>query len=66
MTSVVDKRKDKFNRYKNLRENANEILEPAIKTVQEYSVKDRVSDIADEGTFVEFEFDFPFYNRLLL
>ncbi len=64
MTSVVDKRKDKFNRYKNLRENANEILEPAIKTVQEYSVKDRVSDIADAGTFVEFEFDFPETNPL--
>lgn len=64
MTNVVDQRKNKFNRYKNLRSNASEMLEPAIKTVKEYDIWDRLSDVADEGTFKEFEFDFPETNPL--
>jgi acetyl-CoA carboxylase carboxyl transferase subunit beta len=64
MTSVVDKRKDKFNRYKDLRENPTELLEPAIKPVKEYDAFDRIKDIADEGTFKEFEFNFPETNPL--
>lgn len=64
MTSVVDKRKNKFNRYKDLRENPTELLEPAIKPVKEYDAFDRIKDIADEGTFKEFEFNFPETNPL--
>ncbi len=64
MTSVVDQRKNKFNRYKDLRENATELLEPAIKPVKEYDVWDRISDVADEGTFEEFSYDFPETNPL--
>lgn len=62
--NVVDQRKSKFNRYKNLRENPTELLEPAIKPVAEYSVLDRIADIADTGTFKEFKFDFPETNPL--
>ncbi len=64
MTSVVDQRKSKFNRYKDLRENPTELLEPAIKPVQEYGVMDRIADIADEGSFKEMKFDFPETNPL--
>ena len=59
MISVVDQRKSKFNRYKDLRENPTEVLEPAIKPAKEYSVWDRINDIADVDSFQEFEFDFP-------
>lgn len=62
--NVVDQRKSKFNRYKTLRENPTELLEPAIKPVAEYSVADRIADIADTGTFKEFKFDFPETNPL--
>ncbi len=55
--NVVDQRREKFNRYKELRENS-ELQEPAIKPVKEYGARDRIADIADEGTFQEFEFDF--------
>ncbi len=64
MTSIVDQRKNKFNRYRDLRENPTELLEPAIKTVKEYDVWDRIADVADEGTFKEFSFDFPETNPL--
>ena len=59
MESVVDRRKDKFNRYKDLRENPEKLVDPVIKPAGEYGVWDRITDIADEGTFKEFEFDFP-------
>ncbi len=59
MVNVVDQRKSKFNRYKNLRENPAELLDAVIKPVQEYGVRERVNDIADEGTFKEFELEFP-------
>ena len=62
--NVVNARKKKFNRYKNLRENPTELLSPAIKTVQEYSVSQRIADIADEGTFESFDFQFPETNPL--
>ena len=42
MTSIVDRRKNKFNRYKDLRENPTELLEPLIKPVKEYDVEDRI------------------------
>ena len=48
MTSIVDRRKSKFNRYKDLRENPTELLEPAIKPVKEYDAFDRIEDITDE------------------
>ncbi len=64
MTNVVDKRKNKFNRYKDLRENPEELLSPAIKPVKEYDALDRIADIADEGTFTPFQFDFPETNPL--
>lgn len=64
MISAVDQRKNKFNRYKDLRENPTEMLEPAIKPVKEYDVWDRLNDIADEGTFEEFKFSFPETNPL--
>jgi len=64
MTSIVDRRKNKFNRYKDLRENPTELLEPLIKPVKEYDVEDRIRDIADEGTFKEFKFEFPETNPL--
>ncbi len=62
--NVVDQRKEKFNRYKNLRENPEELLEPAIKPVTDYSARDRISDISDADTFQEFTFDFPETNPL--
>ena len=62
--NVVDERKEKFNRYKELRENPEEVLAPAIKPVSEYTIKDRIEDIADAGTFKEFHFDFPETNPL--
>ncbi|MBR5637055.1 MAG: acetyl-CoA carboxylase carboxyl transferase subunit beta [Pseudobutyrivibrio sp.] len=62
--NVVDERKEKFNRYKNLRENPDEVLTPAIKPVSEYTIKDRLTDIADKGTFAEFKFDYPETNPL--
>lgn len=64
MTSVVDQRKNKFNRYRDLRENASEATDSAIKPVREYDVWDRISDIADEGTFEKFEYTFPETNPL--
>ena len=64
MINVVDQRKSKFNRYKDLRENPTELLEPAIKPAKEYDVWDRIADIADEGSFEEFEYDFPETNPL--
>ncbi|WP_242962048.1 acetyl-CoA carboxylase carboxyltransferase subunit beta [Pseudobutyrivibrio ruminis] len=64
MISAVDQRKNKFNRYKDLRKNPTEMLEPAIKPVKEYDVWDRLNDIADEGTFEEFKFSFPETNPL--
>ena len=64
MISAVDQRKNKFNRYKDLRENPTEMLEPAIKPVKEYDVWDRLNDIADEDTFEEFKFSFPETNPL--
>ncbi len=62
--NVVDERKEKFNRYKELRENPEEVLSPAIKPVAEYTIFDRVKDIADVGTFKEFHFDYPETNPL--
>ncbi len=62
--NIVDERKNKFNRYKDLRENPTELLEPAIKPVKEYGVWDRINDIADEGSFKEFSFEFPETNPL--
>ncbi len=62
--NVVDQRKRKFNRYKNLRENPTELLEPVIKPVKEYSVFDRIDDIADADSFEEFVFEFPETNPL--
>ncbi|MCR5415510.1 MAG: acetyl-CoA carboxylase carboxyl transferase subunit beta [Pseudobutyrivibrio sp.] len=64
MTSVVDLRKSKFNRYKDLRNNPSELLEPAIKPASEYTVWDRIYDIVDADSFQEFEFDFPETNPL--
>lgn len=64
MINVVDQRKIKFNRYKDLRDNPNELLEPVIKTVKEYDIWDRLKDIADEGTFQELKWDFPETNPL--
>ena len=64
MVSIVDERKNKFNRYKDLRENPTELLEPAIKPVKEYDIWDRINDIADEGSFLKLEFDFPETNPL--
>ncbi len=62
--NIVDRRKSKFARYKTLRENPEEILEPLIKPVKEYSARDRIEDIVDKGSFEEFEFDFPETNPL--
>ena len=64
MSTIVDQRKDKFNRYKDLRQNPSEILEPAIKPVLEYGVWDRINDIADAGSFKEFSFEFEETNPL--
>ena len=64
MTSVVDQRKNKFNRYKEMRENSSDAPVSAIKPVKEYDALDRIRDVADEGTFEEFEFDFPETNPL--
>ena len=64
MINVVDQRKSKFNRYKDLRENPAELLEPAIQPVKEYGVWDRIADVTDEGSFKEFTFDFPETNPL--
>ena len=62
--NVVNERKSKFNRYKNLRENPAQVLGTAIKTVPDYTVKDRIKDIADPGTFTPFHFDIPETNPL--
>lgn len=62
--NIVDQRKSKFNRYKDLRENPAELLEPVIKPVNEYGVWDRINDIADANSFKEFSFDFPETNPL--
>ena len=64
MVNVVDQRKSKFNRYKDLRENPTELLEPVIKPVEEYGIYDRIYDIADEGTFKRFSFEYPETNPL--
>ena len=64
MTSIVDQRKNKFNRYKDLRNNPTELLEPVIKPVKEYDAADRINDICDSGTFERFEFEFPETNPL--
>ena len=60
--NAVDERKSKFNKYKTLRESGGELN--AIKPVQEYTVRDRLRDIADKGTFRKFKFDFPETNPL--
>ncbi|SDI62394.1 acetyl-CoA carboxylase carboxyl transferase subunit beta [Pseudobutyrivibrio sp. 49] len=62
--NVVDERKEKFNRYKELRENPEEVLAPVIKPVAEYTIYDRIKDIADTGTFKAFNYDFPETNPL--
>ena len=55
MNEVVDRRKNKFNRFKDLRESGGAVF---VKP-QEYSVWDRISDIADVGSFTEFSYSFP-------
>lgn len=62
--NVVNERKEKFNRYKQLRENPEQVLGNLIKPAKEYTARDRIEDITDEGTFKEFEFDFPETNPL--
>lgn len=62
--NAVNERKEKFNRYKMLRENPSELLDPVIKPAKEYSARDRIEDVADKDTFEEFEFDFPETNPL--
>ncbi len=64
MINVVDQRKNKFNRYKDLRKNPSELLEPVIKPVKEYGVIDRIDDIADSGTFRKFDYNFIETNPL--
>lgn len=61
--NVVDKRKEKFDRYKTLRETAGEISN-VITPVEEYTIKNRIEDIADPGSFKQFKFDFPETNPL--
>lgn len=84
MNEIVDRRKAKFERYKDLREAGalwqvteaaaeEEAEEAAPETVEiaeaedvneslnkrkEYTVRDRISDIADSGSFQEFSYDF--------
>lgn len=61
--NVVDKRKEKFDRYKTLRETAGETSN-VITPVEEYTIKNRIEDIADTGSFKQFKFDFPETNPL--
>ena len=65
MVTAVEERKNKFIRYKNLRENATEVLEgrakiviPAEKVAEAYTAMDRVRDIADAGSFAELSCEF--------
>lgn len=51
---MFDRRKDKFNKYKDLRE-AGSI---AFEEKKEYSVWDRIDDVTDSGTFRPFEYYF--------
>ena len=57
--NVVDQRREKFNRYKTLRETYDGKAELSIKPIPEYTAINRIYDIADEGTFKRFEYDFP-------
>ncbi|MCR4695377.1 MAG: acetyl-CoA carboxylase carboxyl transferase subunit beta [Pseudobutyrivibrio sp.] len=59
MVNVVDQRKSKFERYKGLRESIGETPGAVIKTVDEYSSWDRIVDVADQGSYQEFDFVFP-------
>ncbi|SEA27445.1 acetyl-CoA carboxylase carboxyl transferase subunit beta [Pseudobutyrivibrio sp. ACV-2] len=62
--NAVNERKEKFNRYKMLRENPEELLSPVIKPAKSYSARDRILDTVDAETFEEFTFDFPETNPL--
>ena len=62
--NAVNERKEKFNRYKMLRENPEELLSPVIKPAQSYSARDRILDTVDAETFEEFRFEFPETNPL--
>ena len=62
--NAVNERKEKFNRYKMLRENPEELLSPVIKPAKAYSARDRIADTVDADTFKEFTFDFPETNPL--
>ncbi len=65
MVTAVEERKNKFIRYKNLRENATEVLEgrakiviSAEKVAEAYTAMDRIRDIADAGSFAELPGEF--------
>lgn len=73
MNEIVDRRKAKFERYKDLREAGAlwqvdeaaedeaeaEAAHKAEEKGKEYTVRDRISEIADPGSFEEFIYDFP-------
>lgn len=60
MSNVVDRRKSKFANFKSLREAGPQILEGSgqIKKSHDYSCWDRIDDVCDAGTFLEFDFKF--------
>lgn len=60
MNQIVDRRKNKFSKLKDLREAGPGVLS---KTT-DYDVFDRISDIADEGTFREFKYNFSAIDPL--
>lgn len=73
MNEIVDRRKAKFERYKDLREAGAlwqvdeaagdeaeaEAVHKAEEKGKEYTARDRISEIADPGSFEEFIYDFP-------
>ena len=65
MVTAGEERKNKFIRYKNLRENASEVLDGRVAVVvpaetirNEYTAEDRIRDIADEGSFAALTDDY--------
>ena len=55
MIQSVDNRKDKFLRFKKFRKAGKQQLPPETEVKKEYTVADRITDLADKDTFKSFE-----------
>ena len=65
MSDSVEKIRNKFNYYRTIRKSGEmELEELKEKRSNAYTVNSRIRDIADQGSFQEFSYDFPDINPL--